>query len=137
MNVTVADTGLFVALFDGSDRHHAAAKRYLKRLRRPLMTNLPVITETVHLLDFHPAAGSDFLTWVDQAVHIDEQTRLDWPRIVRLMDQYSDLPTDFADASLVALCERLGTRRIATLDGDFEIYRPGRRKHFQVELLND
>ena len=30
---------------------------------------------------------------------------------------------DFADASLVAVCERLGIREVATLDSDFHGYR--------------
>jgi predicted nucleic acid-binding protein len=34
-----------------------------------------------------------------------------------------DLPADFADASLVALCERRGIEHIATFDKDFLVYR--------------
>jgi hypothetical protein len=45
-------------------------------------------------------------------------------RIGALMDQYNDLPMDFADASLVAASESLRTRTIFTLDRkDFSIYR--------------
>ncbi|MGH7193434.1 MAG: type II toxin-antitoxin system VapC family toxin, partial [Candidatus Saccharimonadales bacterium] len=43
-------------------------------------------------------------------------------RMEQLMDKYHDLPMDLADASLVALAERLGVRRIFTLDSDFLIY---------------
>jgi uncharacterized protein len=39
------------------------------------------------------------------------------------MDKYKDRPMDLADASLVAATERLGARRIFTLDSDFHIYR--------------
>jgi hypothetical protein len=43
--------------------------------------------------------------------------------MVALMDKYKDRPMDLADASLVAAAERLGARRIFTLDSDFHIYR--------------
>jgi len=44
-------------------------------------------------------------------------------RMAALMDKYNDRPMDLADASLVATAERLGMRRIFTLDSDFHIYR--------------
>ena len=39
------------------------------------------------------------------------------------MAKYVDLPMDFADATLVAVAERLGIRDVATLDDDFTVYR--------------
>lgn len=39
------------------------------------------------------------------------------------MDRYADQPVDLADATLVALAEERGDRRIFTLDTDFRIYR--------------
>ena len=39
---------------------------------------------------------------------------------------------DFADSTLVALAEELGTRKIFTLDADFEIYRLPRRVRFDL-----
>lgn len=52
-------------------------------------------------------------------------------RAFELMEDYADLPMDFADASLVAAAETLGTRKIFTLDRrDFAVYRirKGRRR---------
>jgi predicted nucleic acid-binding protein len=48
------------------------------------------------------------------------------------MEKYKDIPMDFADASLVAAAERLGTNKIFTLDSDFYIYRINGRKHFEI-----
>jgi len=46
------------------------------------------------------------------------------PFLVReLIEKYADLPTDFADAVVVALCERLGITRVASVDRHFAIYR--------------
>jgi hypothetical protein len=38
------------------------------------------------------------------------------PRILELMRQYADNAIGFVDASIVAVAERLGVRRILTLD---------------------
>ena len=53
-------------------------------------------------------------------------------RSARLMDQYSGRPMDLADATLVALAEERGDRRIFTLDADFQIYRLRGRQHFEL-----
>lgn len=82
------------------------------------------------MLDFSQQAQRDFLFWVEQTVTIDERTVSDWSRLLALLDKYADLPADFADASLIALCERLNTRIIASVDSDFTVYRDYARKHF-------
>ena len=49
-----------------------------------------------------------------------------------LMEQYEDLPMDFADATLVALAEAERTHTVFTLDRpDFSVYKIG-RKPFQL-----
>ena len=65
-----------------------------------------------------------FLAWLNAgALSLAECESADFDRIMQLIRKYADLPMDFADASLVALCERLGIRHVATFDGDFAIYR--------------
>ena len=44
-------------------------------------------------------------------------------RMALFMAKYHDRPMDLADASLVVAAERLGARRIFTLDRDFHVYR--------------
>lgn len=117
------DTGPLIALYNRRDRHHAAVKTYFEAERRPLVTNVPVITETCQMLDFSSEAIRDFLSWVDVAFEVDRDLPDDFKRIAYLIAKYADLPADFADASLVAMCERLGIEQVATLDRDFEIYR--------------
>jgi len=39
------------------------------------------------------------------------------------MERYRDTPMDLADATLVAVAEARGYRRIFTLDSDFTVYR--------------
>jgi predicted nucleic acid-binding protein len=48
----------------------------------------------------------------------------DVPRIRELMLTYADLPMDLADAALVRVAEREGTREFFTVDRkDFAVYR--------------
>ena len=48
------------------------------------------------------------------------------------MEQYADRPMDLADATLVALAEELGDRRMFTLDADFQISQLRGRQHFDL-----
>jgi predicted nucleic acid-binding protein len=54
-------------------------------------------------------------------VQIDASTVGDWERILALLKKYADLPADFADASLIGLCERINTRTVASVDSDFTV----------------
>jgi predicted nucleic acid-binding protein len=58
----------------------------------------------------------------DDALVVETLTHGDWVRVRALVRQYADLPLGGTDASMVALAERLGADRIATLD----------RRHFGV-----
>lgn len=117
------DTGPLIALFNRGDRHHSRAVHFFTSPTGPLVTNLAVLTETCHMLDFARGAVIDFLSWVADAIEIENGTTQDLPRILAIIDKYADLPADFADASLLAMCERLGLDSIATLDRDFDVYR--------------
>jgi hypothetical protein len=46
----------------------------------------------------------------------------DWVRVRELVDRYQNLPLGGTDASVIAIAERLGVERVATLD----------RRHFTV-----
>lgn len=72
------------------------------------------------------------MKWVSRggiAVHDIPQDALS--EISGLMEKYSDLPMDLADASLAWLAERTGIRDIATFDErDFSVYRLAGGKRF-------
>jgi uncharacterized protein len=120
------DAGPLIALFRGSDSHHDHAVAFMRRIDKPLVTNFVVISEVAALIS--PSFRTAFLGWAMGALGIDKETAADLPRIIEIMDKYADLPADFADASLVALCERRGIREVATLDKDFNVYRTADRK---------
>ncbi len=48
------------------------------------------------------------------------------------MERYRDTPMDLADATLVALAEARGYRRIFTLDRHFRVYRVGTRRTLTI-----
>lgn len=130
MRNIIVDSGPLIALFDRSDRYHGQAITFLKSVKNRLITNLPVITEVVYVLDFSATAQRDFLYWAEKALRIDQKTVADMPRIRSILEKCADLPADFADASVEALAERLRTRFVASMDKDFTIYRIHQKQHF-------
>jgi len=124
------DAGPLVALFKGTDNYHGDAVAFIQSIEGPLVTNLVVISEVVALLSH--SFQTAFLGWaIGGALVIDQETAQDLPRIIEIMNKYSDLPADFADASLLAMCERRNIRDVATLDKDFDVYRTADRKRLR------
>ena len=130
------DAGLLVALFDRRDNHHASAKEFFRTTDATFVTNIAVLTELAYLLSFSAAAVNDALVWIGTAFDIDGHTGSDLPRIVDIMAKYSDLPADFADAALLAMCERANIGAIATFDKDFLVYRLGNGNTLRNVLQN-
>lgn len=65
-------------------------------------------------------------------LRLETLTDEDAHRMVELMKKYQDRPMDVADASLVAIAERLGIQRVFTVDRDFYIYRMKDGSAFEV-----
>lgn len=124
----IVDTGFFLALFNINDQYHSRAFSALNRLKEPLITTHPVVTETCYLL-VSRGGGLDqeckfLIDIAESAFEIFDLKSKDFQRMAVLIQQYSDLPMDYADASLVVLAENLTNGRILTTDRrDFSIYR--------------
>jgi hypothetical protein len=122
-----------IALFDPSDGSHERCRAALQEFRGRFVTSWPVLTEAFHFLD-RPVGRT--LLWdfvLSDALRVEEVPKSDLGRIRALMEQYADLPMDFADASLVALAERLRVFRIFTLDRrGFAVFRPRRGESFEI-----
>jgi uncharacterized protein len=52
----------------------------------------------------------------ERELELAELARSDLTRMAELVERYSDLPLGAADASVIAIPERIGAREIATLD---------------------
>lgn len=123
----IADTGFWIALADKKDKHHQDADNFAKTTDERLITTYPVITEVCHILLKRQGIKAQ-LNFVKMyqlgAFEVFEIPKKDKDKILLLMQQYADLPMDFADASLVLLAEQLGHGRILSTDKrDFHTYR--------------
>lgn len=118
MRSIVVDTGPLVAWFDPDDKHHHRAERWLKLHGAGFKryTTLAVLTEALHLID-SAGAGAALLEWIAAGgLVIVAVENADLPAISARMLRYRDTPMDFADASLLWLADRLGTRSVLTID---------------------
>ena len=125
--MTLTDTGRLVALVNKNDPNHTACVNATKRLPAgPLVTTWPCFTEVMYLVfqaGAYPAQAELWRWRTAGRLVLHDLTGDEMDRMAMLMDKYRDRPMDLADASLVAAAERLGTRRIFTLDSDLHIYR--------------
>ncbi|MHC5831837.1 MAG: PIN domain-containing protein, partial [Nostoc sp.] len=54
-------------------------------------------------------------------------------RVAEILDEYADSRIDFVDASVMAIAERYGIKKILTLDQrDFRLYRPQHCDSFEI-----
>jgi uncharacterized protein len=133
--VTLTDAGPLIAIIDADEPDHASCMDALDRLTIPLVTTWPAFTEAMYLLVRAGGTRAQQALW--RLVRTDRLVIADLPpsavdRSARLMDQYADRPMDLADATLVALAEERGDRRIFTLDADFHVYRFRGRQRFEI-----
>ncbi|MDR0301952.1 MAG: PIN domain-containing protein [Treponema sp.] len=124
------DAGPLIALVDSSDNFHGKVSDFLSKNKFRFISTLAVFTEVSHMLDFNVHAQLNFYEWVMfKGVIISDINQNDMPRILDLTKKYSDLPMDFADATLVVTSEKTRIRKIISLDKDFNVYRlPGKEK---------
>jgi predicted nucleic acid-binding protein len=123
----LVDTGAWLALIDQGDTYHLRSKQFFQFNRESLVTTTPVLVESVHLM-YKRIGVTKTIAWMDTLVshdvHVFEMRHNHIVRMTELMKQYSDLPMDVADASLVILAEELGEGRIVSTDQrDFHAYR--------------
>ena len=134
MNAILVDAGPLVALLHHDDQHHQKCVAALARLRDPLVTVWPALTEAMYLLNFSWRAQDAMWELVlEETVRLLPVEAADHRRMRDLMKKYRMLPMDLADAALVAVAERERIRRIFTVDRrDFSIYRPAKLGKFMI-----
>jgi hypothetical protein len=125
--VLLVDTGPLVALIDEDDPAHTAVTEALTHLPRlSLLTTWPCLTEAMYLLGTVGGHLPQETLWsylLDGPLRLHDLSAAERQRMRQLMAQYADTPMDLADASLVAVAESLGLRRVFTVDDDFYLYR--------------
>ncbi len=131
MKPVLLDTGCIVALLDRSERYHAQCVSVLGELSAPLLTCEAVITEACYLLRNLRGAPQAVLQNTGKGNFLLPFRLSDNPSAVSaLLEKYSDVPMDLADACLVAMAFEYRTGSILTLDSEFLIYRWGGNRTF-------
>jgi predicted nucleic acid-binding protein len=130
----LADTGPIVAILSESDEHHEACVKQLERIRGPILTCWPVITEAVWLLRVYPAAITRLLSSLNGgSFELVPLNAADLSGISAILTKYRDLGIQLADASLVHLANREGVETVFTLDRrDFSVLRRAHGKKFRL-----
>ena len=133
----LVDTGPLVALFDPKDPDFVGCHAILKSLNQPLYTTEAVLTEAFHLLDPGSKGAEGLMRFVLEGyVTVTALEQTDTARAFELMDKYSDCPMDYADASIVAVAEKMKTLSVFTLDtGDFSTYRIKKGHRYYSPLI--
>lgn len=136
MKSSLIDAGPVIALFDNSDQYHQRVLNFMQGFEGRLISTWPVLTEICYMLDFNTQTQLDFLDWIrDGGIEIHNLEQWQMVGIREKIDKYSDLPADFADATLIEAAESRSIENIITLDRDFSIYRLSGNKTF-INLLN-
>jgi len=132
------DAGPLVAALDPADQWHAMAAGPMHALSHRCLTTEAVIVEATHIaggargdyarvLEFVISAGIPVF-----ALHLPMHQQC-----VHLMRRYADVPMDYADATLVALADRLRLRHVFTLDRKgFRTYRGARGIPLEIVPLS-
>lgn len=127
------DTGAFVALIDRSERRHPECVAALETWNGIIVTTDAVLTETLHLVGPWRAQKPCLEFILRRAFLLVPSSQASVARAAALMERYRDAPMDYADATLVALGEELGTELVFTLDRKgFSTYRSDRRRPFRI-----
>jgi uncharacterized protein len=121
----ILDTGPWVALIDKSESKHDLCVQWLKNYSGNLYSTEAVLTEVLYLLNFSIKAQTAAIDFVLQSVvEIIPSSIESLKRVKYLIKKYSDLPMDYADATILCLAMDTGIHDIITFDQkDFNIYR--------------
>jgi len=130
----LVDAGPLVAILNRDDRDHQHCVDALQAFREPLLTTWMPVTEAMYLLEFSVKAQRALLEMIERgALRVLPLEVGDIPSVRSLMQKYSDLPMDFADATLVQIANREKIRKVFTLDRrDFSVYRLKRDQAFTI-----
>ena len=111
----LVDSGPLLALFNAADHWHARVVAWLQaHPALGLVSTWPVLTEVCALLA--------------RRVRVDAPADTSLAQMRRISQRFASLPLDLADASIAEAAERLGIRRIVSIDADFDVYRDARGK---------
>jgi predicted nucleic acid-binding protein len=129
------DTGPLVSFLAAGLRHHSWTVEQWKRLRPPLLTCEPVLTEAAFLLKREGCeADALFVLLERDVIRVAISVREEQADLRALLHRYRNRPMSLADACLVRLSEMHAAGEVFTLDSDFRIYRRHGNKVIPVRM---
>jgi uncharacterized protein len=132
----ILDTGPLYASLDRDDAAHAACRQLIENAEEPLVIPAPVLVEVDYWIHqrLHPGILVALLDDVySGAYRVLDLVLDDYRRVGELCDQYADSDIRFVDAAVLAITERLGERKLATLDRrHFGMLRPRHARSLQL-----
>lgn len=132
----IVDTGPLVATADRADRDHEACRELLETDEGPLVTTAMVIAEAAYLIDRQLGAKAEaslYTSIIDGQLEVADFGVDDWQRVQDLVGTYADMRLGGTDASVIALAERRGAERVATLNHrHFAVVRPRHITAFEL-----
>jgi len=130
----IADSGALYALYDRADAHHPAVNEAVAEETGPIILPSAILAEIDYLLRVRLGLAAELalLKGIATGSLTVEPFRLeDANRCQRLLKQYADLDLGLADAAVIATADRLGVRRILTVDErDFRAVRTSQGEPF-------
>ena len=125
---TICDTGPLLAYLNRNDPHHEWAVALMKRVRAPLLTCEPALTEVIYFLrEDRLTVDPVFQLLEREALQLEFDLSAHWPRVRTLMSRYPQM--DLADASIVVMTELHDRCQVLTIDRrDFSVYRRNDRQ---------
>lgn len=124
----VCDTSVLLAGLDGADQTHERCAALIEGASETLVVPALVLSE----LDYwchERLTGTAWLAFLEDVVggayRVEHPTQGDLERALELQRTYADLEVGVVDASVLAVVERLGEPKLATLDHrHFSVMRP-------------
>ena len=132
----VLDTGPLFASLDRTDADHAACRALIEETKEARIIPAPVLPEVDYWIA-HRLRPTDRLGFLDDILggffQVEALTAVDYSRIREICERYGDTPLGFVDAAVLAVVERLGEPKLATLDRrHFGLLRP---RHVHALIL--
>lgn len=132
----IIDTGPLFAALDRDDDFHVPCRDLVTRFAGELLIPAPVLVEVDYWIHarLNANAGARFLEDVASgALEVIDLTRDDYARAVEICRRYADADVGFVDAAVLAVVERFGEPKLATLDRrHFGMLRPAHIAHLEL-----
>jgi uncharacterized protein len=121
----VLDTGPILAALDADDPDHERSAALITTSTERLVIVAPTLVEIDYWIRkrMQPRVWDVFTRDVESGIYqLEQLTATDLLRVAELESEYASLDLGMVDAAVIAICERLGEKKVATLD----------RRHFGV-----